>query len=144
MVRPRHIQCGPVGHVGDGHRGSFLLSSCQSQCFYNSCVIITWKCWQLTPSPPPTNNCFHPSSSCSVKSNKKTNRKTLRHHLREHDRRVASDLCLWFRTWLCREDQIHNLPTTGSLLPTREQGLETLCNFVSLLLQELLDGLSDS
>ena len=35
---------------------SFLLSSCQTQCFCSSCVIITWRCQQLIPSVPPTCN----------------------------------------------------------------------------------------
>ena len=60
-------------------RGSFLaalpilfrLSSYHFQCFCNSCGIITWKCWQLIPSIPPTCSCFHPSDSCCL-SNRRT------------------------------------------------------------------------
>ena len=36
-----------------------FLSSCNSQCFGSKLVTITFKCWQLIPSTPPTCRFFH-------------------------------------------------------------------------------------
>ena len=47
-----------------------LPSPCHFQSFCSKCVIITCRCWKLTPSIPPTRNCFSSSGSFSFSSRK--------------------------------------------------------------------------
>ena len=61
-------------------------------------VIITYKCWQLIPSTPPTCNFFQSSDSFSISR-----------------RRIVQDVCLFLTPYLISVwNQFHNIPRTWS------------------------------
>ena len=69
----------------------FLLSSCHSQCFCGTCVIITCECWQLIPSIPPTCSCLSSSGSFSFSRQDHTWGTPFRHHRRQGNGPAAFD-----------------------------------------------------